>query len=124
MALITPSLRMLILSQWRLPSLPFPCLIPSSSPQTFIDAEDSVGTLFRGNSLATKAMDQYMKIVAIEYLQNTIGEQITAICEDKRSCEMDPARCAKPADNFKVRLTLELEPSSPCPAGGVTCADC
>ena len=70
--------------------------------QSFISQEESVGTLFRGNTLATKAVDQYMKMVAIDYLRSTIGETITNICEDKRSCEMDPSRGAKPAETAKV----------------------
>lgn len=45
-------------------------------------------TLFRGNTLATKLMDQYMKMVAIPYLQNTIKGVILKIMESRQNCEV------------------------------------
>lgn len=52
-------------------------------------------TLFRGNTLATKLMDQYMKMTAISYLQKTIKEVILKIMECKQCCELDPSRVEK-----------------------------
>ncbi|CAB3401166.1 unnamed protein product [Caenorhabditis bovis] len=48
--------------------------------------------MFRGNSLATKAMESFMKLVADEYLQSTLGDFIRSAlaCED--SCEVDPQK--------------------------------
>lgn len=45
-------------------------------------------TLFRGNTLATKLMDQYMKMVAIPYLQSTIKSVILKIMESRQNCEV------------------------------------
>jgi hypothetical protein len=80
--------------------------------QKFVQAEESVGTLFRGNTLASKAMDQYMKLMASEYMQSTIGEELRALCEDRRSCEMDQTRGGKPAEGLKV-LSIVAEPWLP-----------
>jgi hypothetical protein len=53
-------------------------------------------------------MDQYMKIVAMGYLHETVGEAVRQLFEEKRSCEMDPTRGAKPAEGLKV-LSLHIE---------------
>jgi len=52
-------------------------------------------TLFRGNTLATKLMDQYMKMTAIPYLQKTIKEVILKIMECRQCCELNPSRVEK-----------------------------
>eukprot|EP00111_Clytia_hemisphaerica_P003207 TCONS_00009136-protein len=52
-------------------------------------------TLFRGNTLATKLMDQYMKMVAIPYLQKTIKSVILKIMESRQNCELNPSRIEK-----------------------------
>ncbi len=44
--------------------------------------------LFRGNSVATKALDYYMKLVGLRYLDRTIGQNIKDIYESKKSCEV------------------------------------
>ncbi len=67
-----------------------------------LGTEEQAGTLFRGNSLASKALDQvdslatalcshlqYMKSVAIPYLHLAIGDCIKQIVEDKHSLEVD-----------------------------------
>lgn len=46
-------------------------------------------TLFRGNSLASKSVDQFMKIVALPYLHSTISPVIDAIYTEKKLCELD-----------------------------------
>lgn len=51
---------------------------------------EEVSTLFRGTSLTTTLMDQYMKMVAIPYLQKTIGDVVAKIVECKQSCEVWP----------------------------------
>jgi len=59
---------------------------------------DNVNVMFRANSIATKAIDQYMKVVGMEYLDRTIGDTIRTICDSKYSCEVDPTRVAKGED--------------------------
>lgn len=53
-----------------------------------LDFLEKKETLFRGNSLATKLMDQYMKMTAIPYLQKTIKSVIMKIVESKQCCEV------------------------------------
>ena len=44
--------------------------------------------MFRGNSLATKAMEAYQKLVADQYLQDTLGEFINALIDSDDDCEV------------------------------------
>nr|XP_044995224.1 RAS protein activator like-3 [Jaculus jaculus] len=49
--------------------------------------------LFRENTLATKAIDEYMKLVAQDYLQETLGQVVRRVCASADSCEVDPSKC-------------------------------
>eukprot|EP00040_Diaphanoeca_grandis_P018241 m.95765 g.95765 ORF g.95765 m.95765 type:complete len:783 (-) comp26847_c0_seq1:209-2557(-) len=49
-------------------------------------------TLFRGNSMATKCTDQFMKIAGLQYLHQTIKSTIDEIFRDRKYCEIDPTR--------------------------------
>eukprot|EP01112_Ceratiomyxa_fruticulosa_P020588 TRINITY_DN7054_c0_g1_i1.p1 TRINITY_DN7054_c0_g1~~TRINITY_DN7054_c0_g1_i1.p1 ORF type:complete len:846 (+),score=186.10 TRINITY_DN7054_c0_g1_i1:374-2539(+) len=49
-------------------------------------------TIFRGNSLATKGVDAYMKLIALPYLEQVIGPTIKKVYAYKKSCEVDPTR--------------------------------
>lgn len=51
--------------------------------------------LFRGNSLATKVIDLYMKEYAEKYLQYVLRAPIEAMYIDKQNCEVDPTRLDK-----------------------------
>jgi len=53
--------------------------------------------IFRGNSLATKSVDYYFKMVALPYLKMTIGPIINEIEANatKKSCEIDPSKIDK-----------------------------
>ncbi len=46
-------------------------------------------TLFRGNSLASKSFDQFMKVVALPYLHETLSSSIEAVFSDHKLCELD-----------------------------------
>ncbi|CAI8015268.1 RasGAP-activating-like protein 1 [Geodia barretti] len=54
-----------------------------------INSTSKPATLFRGNSLASKSFDQFMKIVALPYLHATIAPVIDAIYTEKKLCELD-----------------------------------
>ena len=71
---------------------------PSAFWGSFHLRPDNTGTLFRGNSVSTKATDMYMKLVGLPYLHATIGQTVRTICESKVSCEVDPTRLA-PGDD-------------------------
>ena len=52
--------------------------------------------MFRGNSLATKALDQYMKMIGTRFLHNTMKNLTQAVYKDSQSSEVDPTRVDKP----------------------------
>ena len=47
------------------------------------------------NTLASKCMDQYMKITGTLYLQNVLGKIIKQIYKENKYCEMDKSRITK-----------------------------
>ncbi len=53
--------------------------------------EDSSLT-FRGNSLATKAMEFYMKLVGDSYLKQTLSDCVRAIIDTRNDLEIDPSK--------------------------------
>ncbi|XP_067861992.1 rasGAP-activating-like protein 1 [Heptranchias perlo] len=49
-------------------------------------------TLFRSNSLASKAMEQFMKLVAMPYLHEVLRQVINRIFDEKKYIELDPCK--------------------------------
>ncbi|XP_073967665.1 ras GTPase-activating protein raskol isoform X4 [Choristoneura fumiferana] len=53
---------------------------------------------FRGNSLATKSMEAYLKLVGDQYLQDTLSEAVAAAAgPGAAECEVDPLRAGSGA---------------------------
>ncbi|XP_069351519.1 RAS protein activator like-3 isoform X3 [Eulemur rufifrons] len=66
--------------------------------------------LFRENTLATKAIDEYMKLVAQDYLQKTLGQVVGRLCASTEDCEVDPSKCpASELPEHQARLQNSCE---------------
>ncbi|NXK48438.1 RASL1 protein, partial [Chauna torquata] len=49
-------------------------------------------TLFRSNSLASKSMEQFMKVVGLPYLHEVLKPMVNRIFEEKKYVELDPCK--------------------------------
>ncbi|KAI8391267.1 uncharacterized protein BYT42DRAFT_188089 [Radiomyces spectabilis] len=60
---------------------------------------DNANILFRGNSLLTKVLDTYMKLVGKEYLDQAVGGIVQTICKSKVHIEVIPSRLPHSGSN-------------------------
>lgn len=49
-------------------------------------------TIFRGNTLVSKMMDEAMRLSGLHYLHSTLRPIVDAILAEKKPCEIDPTR--------------------------------
>jgi len=72
-----------------------------------VNATKEANILFRGNTIATKAVDYYMKLIGRDYLAATLKRTINEIFAEKRPCELDPTRVPHSGD--KSRQAAEIQ---------------
>ncbi|XGW35106.1 hypothetical protein V3C99_018829 [Haemonchus contortus] len=78
-----------------------------------VDSLDNDHLMFRGNSLATKAMEAYMKLIADEYLQSVLGDFVHNVLSSNETCEVDPLKLngvsTSTLDKNRAQLTRLVE---------------
>ncbi|XP_063224525.1 GTPase-activating protein isoform X2 [Bacillus rossius redtenbacheri] len=57
-------------------------------------------TIFRGNTLVSKMMDEVMRLAGLHYLHNTLRGPMELVFQERKPCEIDPTR-------VKDRATVE-----------------
>ncbi|XP_043927049.1 ras GTPase-activating protein 3 isoform X2 [Protopterus annectens] len=60
-------------------------------------------TIFRGNSLTSKCIDEMMKLAGMHYLRVTLKPIIDEICDVHKLCEVDPVRL-KDGENLETNM--------------------
>uniref|UniRef100_A0A8C3URA3 RAS p21 protein activator 2 n=1 Tax=Catharus ustulatus TaxID=91951 RepID=A0A8C3URA3_CATUS len=80
-------------------------LVPFVAAVAELDLKDTqeANTIFRGNTLATRCVDEMMKIVGKHYLKVTLKPVIDEICESPKPCEIDPIKLRE-GDNVEINM--------------------
>ncbi|KAK7869883.1 hypothetical protein R5R35_006686 [Gryllus longicercus] len=53
-------------------------------------------TIFRGNTLVSKMMDEVMRLAGLHYLHNTLRPSLELLFQEHKPCEIDPTRVKDP----------------------------
>jgi Ras GTPase-activating protein 3 len=61
-------------------------------------------TIFRGNTLVSKMMDEAMKLSGLHYLHSTLRPIVELILHEKKCCEIDPARINREKTSIEQNL--------------------
>ncbi|XP_029155667.1 ras GTPase-activating protein 3 isoform X2 [Nylanderia fulva] len=61
-------------------------------------------TIFRGNTLVSKMMDEGMRLAGLHYLHSTLRPAMEQVFLDKKQCEIDPTRVK---DSNTIQTNLE-----------------
>jgi RAS protein activator-like 2 len=64
-----------------------------------IEQLDNDHLMFRGNSLATKSMEAYIKLVSSDYLHKTLGAFVKDQVSKTVSYEVDPMKLSNPSNS-------------------------
>lgn len=94
-------------------------LDPKDDPQVneaekrFDDLKRNLGnTLFRGNSILTKSLERYMRIVGSSLLEKTVGAFVRQLVSDAPDLEVDPSRVSNSNHSTSSSSTVPNTPSS------------
>ncbi|KAL3282179.1 hypothetical protein HHI36_005373 [Cryptolaemus montrouzieri] len=60
-------------------------------------------TIFRGNTLVSKMMDEAMRLIGLQYLHKTLRPTLEVIFSEKKPCEIDPTR-VKDSNTIQTNL--------------------
>lgn len=61
-------------------------------------------TIFRGNTLVSKMMDEAMKLSGLHYLHSTLRPIVELILHEKKPCEIDPTRVKSDKESIEQNL--------------------
>ncbi|KAG1708492.1 Ras GTPase-activating protein 3 [Nymphon striatum] len=75
----------------------------SSLAKLDISKVTDTNTIFRGNTLMSKCMDEFMQLTGLHYLHNTLKLCIDQIISEHKPCEIDPSRL-KEGECIKANL--------------------
>ncbi|KAK3087161.1 hypothetical protein FSP39_002478, partial [Pinctada imbricata] len=75
-----------------------------------VTRQDNETLTFRGNSIATKAMEAYMKLVGEKYLSDTLSDFVRSMINSEDDCEVDPTKLlANPSSLHNHQKLLDIE---------------
>ncbi|GAA5895937.1 hypothetical protein JCM6882_005564 [Rhodosporidiobolus microsporus] len=68
----------------------------------------SAAILFRGNTILTKSVELYLRLIGAEYLDASIGEPIRRICAEKVEIEIDPMKLKPGYKEKELQANIHL----------------